>query len=46
MFVNIIHFPPVVKGQDEAFRAWFVWSNDQYQSHQGFISRKIGRAHV
>ena len=41
MFVNIIHFPPVVKGQDEAFRAWFVWSTEQYQSHQGFISRKL-----
>lgn len=41
MFMNIIYFPPVAEGQDEAFLAWFDWSNELYRSHKGFISRKL-----
>lgn len=41
MFINIIHFPPIKPDNDAAFREWFVWSNEQYARHDGFISRKL-----
>jgi len=41
MFVNFIHFPPIKAGKDAEFREWFVWSNEQYAKHKGFISRKL-----
>jgi heme-degrading monooxygenase HmoA len=41
MFVNIIHFPPIVEGKDADFREWFAWSNEQYAPFPGFISRKL-----
>ncbi len=41
MFINIVNFPPIVEGQDEAFRTWFAWSTEEYKSHKGFISRKL-----
>ncbi|MBW6463241.1 MAG: antibiotic biosynthesis monooxygenase [Firmicutes bacterium] len=41
MFINIINFPPVKAGKDDAFQNWFSWSNEQYSTHKGFISRKL-----
>jgi heme-degrading monooxygenase HmoA len=41
MFVNIVHFPPIKAGKDAEFQAWFAWSNKQFTSHNGFISRKL-----
>lgn len=41
MFVNIIHFPPVKVGKDDAFRAWFTASNAAYAKHAGFIRRRL-----
>jgi antibiotic biosynthesis monooxygenase (ABM) superfamily enzyme len=41
MFVNIIHFPPIKAGKDADFRQWFIWSNEEYAKHKGFISRKL-----
>lgn len=41
LLVNIIHFPPVKPGKDEEFREWFAWSNEKYEDHEGFISRKL-----
>ncbi|MFU8794633.1 MAG: antibiotic biosynthesis monooxygenase family protein [Dethiobacteria bacterium] len=41
MFINIINFPPVKDGKDEEFKNWFSWSNEQYSTHKGFISRKL-----
>ncbi|MDW7730635.1 MAG: antibiotic biosynthesis monooxygenase [Bacillota bacterium] len=41
MFINIINFPPVKAGKDDAFQNWFSWSNKQYATHKGFISRKL-----
>jgi antibiotic biosynthesis monooxygenase (ABM) superfamily enzyme len=33
--------PPLKPGKDEAFRAWFAWSNEAYARHEGFISRRL-----
>ena len=41
MFINLIVFPAVKEGQDAAFREWFVWSNEQYAKHKGFIRRRL-----
>lgn len=41
MFVNIVHFPPIVDGRDAEFREWFAWSNQQYASHEGFVRRQL-----
>lgn len=41
MFINIIKFPPIKDGKDLEFIDWFVWSNEQYAKHKGFISRKL-----
>lgn len=41
MFINIINFPPVKAGKDEEFHDWFTWSNEQYATHKGYISRKL-----
>ncbi len=41
MFVNIVHFPPVRPGQDEAFHAWFAWSNEEYAAYPGFVRRRL-----
>jgi len=41
MFINIIHFPPIKDGQEEAFLEWFTWSNELYARHTGFISRRL-----
>ncbi len=41
MFINIINFPPVKAGKDDEFQDWFSWSNEQYATHKGYISRKL-----
>ena len=41
MFVNIVQFPPIKLGKDEAFRNWFRESNSVYQAFDGFISRRL-----
>lgn len=41
MFVNIIYFPAVREGKDAEFREWFVWSNEVYAKHDGFIRRRL-----
>ena len=41
MFINIIHFPPIKEGKDAEFRQWFIWSNEEYSRHEGFISRRL-----
>ncbi len=41
MFVNIIEFPPIKKGENEEFKKWFAWSNTVYEKFDGFISRKL-----
>ncbi|MEL7668666.1 MAG: antibiotic biosynthesis monooxygenase [Actinomycetota bacterium] len=43
MFVNIIHFPTVREGKDAEFREWFLWSNEVYAKHDGFIRRRLLR---
>jgi heme-degrading monooxygenase HmoA len=44
MFINIAEFPPIKQGKEEDFLAWFAWSNDVYESFDGFISRRLLRA--
>jgi heme-degrading monooxygenase HmoA len=29
------------KEKDSEFRDWFVWTNQKYAKHNGFISRKL-----
>lgn len=41
MLMVIIHFSPVKDGKDDEFREWFAWSNEQYEDHEGFISRHL-----
>lgn len=41
MFVNIIQFPPIKTGKEDKFLEWFVWSNQEYAKHQGFIRRRL-----
>lgn len=41
MFVNIVQFPPIKRGKDDAFRDWFRESNAVYQAFRGFISRRL-----
>ncbi len=40
MFINIIHFPPIMEGKAAEFRQWFIWSNEEYAKHNGLISRR------
>ena len=41
MVVVIIHYPPIKQGKDEEFREWFAWSNQEFSSYKGFISRRL-----
>ena len=41
MFVNLIQFPPIREGKEEAFLDWFSWSNKIYEPWKGFISRTL-----
>ncbi|MBP1765345.1 MAG: antibiotic biosynthesis monooxygenase [Firmicutes bacterium] len=41
MLVNIVFFPPIKEGKDAEFRNWFVWTNEEYAKHKGFISRRL-----
>jgi len=42
MFVNIVRFPKIRQGKDQAFREWFVWSNERYAKHKGFVREYVG----
>lgn len=37
MFVNLVRFPPVRDGQEDAFLDWFQRSNDAYRDFPGFV---------
>jgi heme-degrading monooxygenase HmoA len=41
MFINTVFFPMLKKEKDSEFRDWFVWTNQKYAKHKGFISRKL-----
>jgi heme-degrading monooxygenase HmoA len=41
MFVVIVNYPPMKQGKDEEFREWFAWSNKEFATHRGFISRRL-----
>lgn len=41
MFMVIIDIPPVKAGMDAEFREWFVQTNKEFATHQGFISRRL-----
>lgn len=41
MFVSIVQFPKIKAGQDEAFKAWFRWSNAEFGKFPGFIRRSL-----
>ena len=41
MFVSIIQFPKIKDGQDEAFKAWFKWSNSEFSKFPGFVRRSL-----
>jgi hypothetical protein len=41
MFINTVFFPMLKKEKDSEFRDWFVWTNQKYAKHNGFISRKL-----
>jgi heme-degrading monooxygenase HmoA len=38
MFVSIIQFPKI---KDEAFKAWFKWSNSEFSKFPGFVRRSL-----
>ena len=41
MFINVVQFPAIKPGRDEAFREWFRESNDVYRAFKGFVSRRL-----
>ncbi len=41
MFVNLIYFPEIKKGKEEAFLAWFDESNRRLSSFPGFVRRTL-----
>ena len=41
MFIVFINYPPVKPGKDEEFKKWFAWSNKEFGSFKGFISRRL-----
>ena len=41
MLVVIINFPPVKDGKDAEFREWFAQTNQEFASHEGFVSRRL-----
>ncbi len=43
MFINVVQFPPIKPGKDEAFREWFRESDNVYQGFKGFVSRRLLR---
>lgn len=43
MVVNIVRFPPLRPGEEDAFRAWFAWSNAAYATHPGVVRRRLLR---
>ena len=44
MFVNLIRFPTLHPGREEAFLEWFERSNRVYREFPGFRSRRLLRA--
>jgi len=44
MFVNLIRFPALHPGREEAFLEWFKRSNRVYRDFPGFRSRRLLRA--
>lgn len=41
MFVALVRFPDVPAEQDEKFREWFAWSNEQLHDSLGLKSRRL-----
>ena len=41
MFVVLISFPPIKRGKDAEFRAWFATSNQTFSRFEGFVSRRL-----
>lgn len=41
MFIVIVEFPPIKKGEEEEFKEWFSWSNSLFERSNGFISRRL-----
>ncbi len=41
MMISIMQFPPIKDGKDEEFRQWFNWSAEQFNHHEGLISRRL-----
>lgn len=41
VFVNLIYFPEIKKGKEEAFLAWFDESNRRLSSFPGFVRRTL-----
>lgn len=41
MFVALVRFPDVPAEQDEKFREWFAWSNEQLHESAGLKSRRL-----
>jgi heme-degrading monooxygenase HmoA len=44
MFINIMQYPPIPTDQEEKFRQWFKWTNQEYAKQPGFISRRLLKA--
>lgn len=44
MFVAIARFPDVPAEREEAFQAWFAWSNEQLREIHGLQGRRLLRA--
>lgn len=40
-FVNIVHFPKLRDGKEDAFIAWFERSSEIFARHPGFLSRTL-----
>jgi heme-degrading monooxygenase HmoA len=34
-------FRPSKEGKEEEFREWFVWSNNEFAKHPGFVGRRL-----
>lgn len=43
MFLNLVEFSAIKRGEDKEFKKWFIWSNRVYRQFDGFISRRLLR---